>query len=263
MALKVTLASVGNPDFPGQDASRPLPGVENRTVTVVDIPAASKACRDYIEKNDLGGGNWAGGLITDETGAEVGRVSYNGRVWPPGPLRTDSQPIWPPQADEDKKPEDPFKWESAIVEVPGFGTLSITGCLRHATIEARGTFKIDGTRYDFSENIAFDEERLTYPPQRMTFMEDGRYDRDYGIASAEKAVRKAVEAWAEQPENIAMILRNAVKDNRKSALSEETNRIPAYRKQLENSIKARDNFVSEADRIEALIEALASPAPGR
>ena len=42
--------------------------------------AVRAACRAYIEQDDLGGGNWTGGELT-EHGRPVGRVSYNGRVW--------------------------------------------------------------------------------------------------------------------------------------------------------------------------------------
>ena len=74
----VILANCGNPDR-GQDASRRLPGTVRKVVAVDDFPAASKACRDYIEENDLGGGNWTGGDIR-ENGKVIAKVSYNGTV---------------------------------------------------------------------------------------------------------------------------------------------------------------------------------------
>lgn len=74
------LASVGNPDF-GQNSTRPLPGVRDGVVPVADYAAASVLARKWIEDNDLGGGNWSGGQLTDEDGALVGRVAYNGRVF--------------------------------------------------------------------------------------------------------------------------------------------------------------------------------------
>jgi hypothetical protein len=40
--------------------------------------AESDAC---INKHKLGAGNWTGGIICEKTNM-VGRVSYNGRVWP-------------------------------------------------------------------------------------------------------------------------------------------------------------------------------------
>jgi hypothetical protein len=78
-AYTVMLSSCGNPDF-DQHPGRSLPGVRKATVKVDTMAAASKACRDYITENGLGGGNWAGGQILLD-GEMVARVSYNGRVW--------------------------------------------------------------------------------------------------------------------------------------------------------------------------------------
>jgi hypothetical protein len=81
----VVLASVGNIDF-GQDHRRSLPGVPRRVVHVDTLYEASQRCRAYIRDNELGGGNWSGGKVTDTTThKEVAYVSYNGRVWQPGP----------------------------------------------------------------------------------------------------------------------------------------------------------------------------------
>jgi len=78
--MKVTLESVGNPDF-GQNPSESLYGCDpNATVEVSSFEHASALCRQFIDKNELGGGNWSGGLIT-EGGKEIAYVSYNGRVW--------------------------------------------------------------------------------------------------------------------------------------------------------------------------------------
>ncbi len=74
------LASVGNPDF-NQNPSRPLEGCEpDREVRVETLHEASVKCRQFIDENGLGGGNWAGGQIFDG-GKQIARVSYNGRVW--------------------------------------------------------------------------------------------------------------------------------------------------------------------------------------
>jgi len=49
---------------------------------VDDLDAASRTCLDYINFNDLGGGNWAGGEVRDaETKQVVAKISYNGRIW--------------------------------------------------------------------------------------------------------------------------------------------------------------------------------------
>ena len=100
--LTVTLASVGNPDF-GQDPSRPLPGVRNIKRPVESVKHASAVCRDWIEANGVGGGNWAGGMGTlfpptrDEAlaraiaiGQEQVRADYRSGVLPRG-VRTFSR----------------------------------------------------------------------------------------------------------------------------------------------------------------------------
>ena len=78
--MKVLLASCGNPDY-RQDTDKELFGCErNKWVTVKTFKEASQQCIDFIERNDLGGGNWNGGIIV-EGSKIVARVSYNGRVW--------------------------------------------------------------------------------------------------------------------------------------------------------------------------------------
>jgi len=80
--MKLELASVGNPDF-GQDPNKPLYGAVllNTTLNVDSFEMASLLCRQFIELNDLGAGNWAGGDIKNDEGARIAYVSYNGAVW--------------------------------------------------------------------------------------------------------------------------------------------------------------------------------------
>lgn len=79
--MKVTLSSVGNPDF-RQDPTRPIYGCEpNKTVEVASYKEASEKCIEFITNNDLGSGNWSGGDILDEKGKVIAVVSYNGKVW--------------------------------------------------------------------------------------------------------------------------------------------------------------------------------------
>jgi len=79
--FKVRLASVGNPDF-GQDPSRRLYGAEpNRTASCTTLEEAVELCMEFISANDLGGGNWSGGRVTDATGKAVAQISYNGSLW--------------------------------------------------------------------------------------------------------------------------------------------------------------------------------------
>ena len=81
---KVNLDTVGNPDH-GENPFRPLGGVESRVVDVDSIEEAQRVVRQYIEENDLGGGNWAGGKVwRTEDNVCVGEISYNGRFWEGG-----------------------------------------------------------------------------------------------------------------------------------------------------------------------------------
>jgi hypothetical protein len=75
----VTLSHATNPDIPGGYwDGRPSEG--RATVEAETMQSAARMCRDYIERNGLGAGNWTGGKVR-EGGKQVARVSYNGRVW--------------------------------------------------------------------------------------------------------------------------------------------------------------------------------------
>ena len=92
--LTVKLAACGNPDF-GQSTG-PLPGIPRRTVEVKDLAEASAVCLRFIAEHDLGVGNWAGGEVRDGRKKIVARVSYNGRVWPPGKWWLGMEPLLEP-----------------------------------------------------------------------------------------------------------------------------------------------------------------------
>lgn len=80
--LLVELDHAANPDI-GHGYWGESPG-EGLSIAIVESFAqASDAARDYITRNELGGGNWTGGTVFDEHGTVVARVSYNGRVWAP------------------------------------------------------------------------------------------------------------------------------------------------------------------------------------
>lgn len=79
--MKVELSSCGNIDH-WQNPEESMMGSEpNRMETVESFQEASKVCSEFIDKNELGGGNWTGGNIYDENETLIARVSYNGRVW--------------------------------------------------------------------------------------------------------------------------------------------------------------------------------------
>ena len=78
-SLTVQLSHAGNPDCCGYH-SEPIDSGKKHLVEVADYAQASRVCRAYIDRNELGGGNWTGGAI--RLGRKtVARVSYNGRVW--------------------------------------------------------------------------------------------------------------------------------------------------------------------------------------
>lgn len=58
-------------------------GARAERVNVKDFAEASQVVRRYIATFGLGSSTWQGGRIV-EGRKTVARVSYNGRVWPPG-----------------------------------------------------------------------------------------------------------------------------------------------------------------------------------
>lgn len=78
--VKVELNSIGNPDR-GQDTTKQIEGAWAIMRHVDSIEEASKAVRDYIEKHNLGAGNWSGGKVWTEDNEYLGYISYNGRFW--------------------------------------------------------------------------------------------------------------------------------------------------------------------------------------
>ena len=77
----VELSTVGNPDW-GQDPERPLHGADpNVERVIISLAEAQRYCREYIDRNNLGSGNFSGGAIRYNGGEPVAYVSYNGRIW--------------------------------------------------------------------------------------------------------------------------------------------------------------------------------------
>jgi len=76
-AMTVKLSATGNPDF-GQFGSI---GVKTCRVSIYTFKAASIICRQFLQSENLGSGNWTGGQIYDASGREIAHVSFNGRVW--------------------------------------------------------------------------------------------------------------------------------------------------------------------------------------
>ena len=78
----MTLSSTVNMDFPPE---RRVPAGPTETVTFENLIAAGYHVIAYCNRHDLGGGSLKRVEVTDDTGAVVARVSYNGRIWLPGP----------------------------------------------------------------------------------------------------------------------------------------------------------------------------------
>jgi hypothetical protein len=91
--FEVLLSNCGNIDL-GQDPTQPMYGTESGVwKKVADLDAASQVCRDYLDDNDLGSGNWTGGDVRNaETQEVVAKISYNGRIWPVDEPSARSQP---------------------------------------------------------------------------------------------------------------------------------------------------------------------------
>lgn len=75
-SLVVVCKSEGNPDY-----KQYAPISDTKYFPINTLQEAAQKCREYIDENDLGGGNWAGGDVLDINGKVIAHVTYNGRVW--------------------------------------------------------------------------------------------------------------------------------------------------------------------------------------
>jgi hypothetical protein len=77
---RTVFRSVGNPDFDQYAPLSPPEIASAKTLRVLVLKALS-----YIERWNLGGGNWTSPFVTRDlpTGGNevVGNISYNGRFW--------------------------------------------------------------------------------------------------------------------------------------------------------------------------------------
>jgi hypothetical protein len=90
----VELSAAPNPDYENRDP-RGTVSIRPHRVPVASFEEAARACGRYIAENGLGNGNWTGGKITDARGKVIAKVSYNGRVWPPGKWTSGTKALWP------------------------------------------------------------------------------------------------------------------------------------------------------------------------
>ncbi len=91
--MKVKLSHARNPDVRGGYWSDPAESGKARFVEVDSWVRASAVCREYIERNGLGAGNWTGGKVFDGK-AVVAVVSYNGKVREGSDLDLDSRLLY-------------------------------------------------------------------------------------------------------------------------------------------------------------------------
>jgi hypothetical protein len=63
------------------------------TVEIADFAEASKVFCERREESGLGFRDFVDGFVY-EGKKKVARISYNGRVWPPGPYKEGQVPLW-------------------------------------------------------------------------------------------------------------------------------------------------------------------------
>lgn len=82
---KVTLSACGNIDHGENPYSNIVNGIEIKPMLgkAKTIEECCAIVRGYIEENNLGSGNWTGGVVF-QNGTRVGYISYNGRYWGKG-----------------------------------------------------------------------------------------------------------------------------------------------------------------------------------
>lgn len=80
--MKLLIGHAPNGDIGGSGYWTPPtdPGTA-RLVAVDSIEDAARISRDFIERNELGGGNWATFGLLYQDGALIGQIAYNGRFF--------------------------------------------------------------------------------------------------------------------------------------------------------------------------------------
>lgn len=63
-------------------------------ITVPDFAEASRTYCARREESGEGASTFSDGLVLNEHGDHIGRISYNGRIWTPGPFNPNDTPIW-------------------------------------------------------------------------------------------------------------------------------------------------------------------------
>ena len=92
MKYKMQCKAVGNPDF-GQDPDAVL---ATTTIEAATMQSLSKKFRTWIGLEQLGGGNVIDPDVI-ENGKIIGRMSYNGKIWPLDRWVPGMEPIFEPR----------------------------------------------------------------------------------------------------------------------------------------------------------------------
>ena len=106
------------------------------------------------------------------------------------------------------------------------------GCFRIGNVKSvEGKFSADGQHYGFMTFATFDESGLK-DIQSHNLLKNGVYSETVATSkTVQDAIRKAVATWASVPANIALIVRNEIKDQKKSIQHVER-QIASYEQQL-------------------------------
>ncbi|MGY3582018.1 hypothetical protein ACVIGB_001059 [Bradyrhizobium sp. USDA 4341] len=257
MPMFVTISDAGNPDH-RQDPARSVTGLRPRQVEVKDFAEASQVCQDYIRKHELGSGNWTGGAIKKGI-KEIAKVSFNGVVWPV-PRRMNDKPLWAPEVREaSKNPLDLHQWEVAILTIPGYGKIEVTGCFRTGTIiTVPDKFKVNGERAEFIEGIEFSREDGVSKIPPFSYHPDGIWEKAALVTpKLLAAIQTAIETWY-AGEGAAMVLRNELVDRRRGLFVEERN-IGLAEAELNQMRAKADEIRADIEKLTAAIDQ--GPAP--
>lgn len=95
--------------YPGADLD---PAEVKFVNTLMSLRDAQIAFIKEVEAQGLGASRFLPGEVFDESGQHIARISYNGRLWAPEPLRSGGTPI----AEAPSLPQEAFVWMTGTVE---------------------------------------------------------------------------------------------------------------------------------------------------
>jgi hypothetical protein len=254
MAYTLILDNCGNPDR-GQDPDRRVHGTERLTVKVKDFEEASKAALAYIEENGLGMGNWIGGVLRDGRNREIGYVGYNGIVYAAGRNREGRNRLWPehlPEAAPAVRKPDPYELEKAIIETP-FGPLTLQGSFGRCSVGCGSKgFVFQGETCSFNVWLDIDENGYK-GGSNWLILREGTVGERVNPALVEDMMDGIFRDWASEPENMALLVRNTIKERRR-----EIGNLRSQMARLQDEIEARS---TEAGHLEDVLAGITDEGP--